>query len=269
MRILVRTSKWAIWSRRLGSLALPLAVIPVFMHRERLISSDDFAIVESIAMGVAALALVLALGAFVRLWVTGDQGWGKAVAGLFFGLICLAPLGFAAWLAASYPAVSDISTDYARPPGLVSQSAVPYPDLTGQAAVIAAFPNSRDRSYPIEASQMYGLIATLADARSWEPRARREPQTPLAEGQINAIATTLLGWRDEVAIRVQGTAQGSIVSMRSTALHGFHDLGENGRRVEEFLVALDQRVTALLRNVAPTAAPVEEEPAPETQTDEE
>jgi hypothetical protein len=35
MRILIRTSKWAIWARRFGSLALPLAAIPVLMHRER------------------------------------------------------------------------------------------------------------------------------------------------------------------------------------------------------------------------------------------
>src|SRR5688572_14563286 len=94
MRILIRTSKWAIWARRFGSLALPLAVVPVFMHRERMITSDDFHVIELVAMGVAALALVLALGAFVRLWVTGDHGWGKAVTGLIFSLICLAPAVF-------------------------------------------------------------------------------------------------------------------------------------------------------------------------------
>ena len=59
MRILIRTSKWAIWSRRFGSLALPLMVLPVFLHRERLISSTDFFVVEAVAMLVAALALGL------------------------------------------------------------------------------------------------------------------------------------------------------------------------------------------------------------------
>jgi hypothetical protein len=268
MRILIRTSKWAIWSRRFGSLAVPLAIIPVFMHRERLIASSDFVVVEAIAIGVAALALVLALGAFVRLWITGDQGWGKAASGLLFSLICLAPLGLVFWLMSRYPAVADVSTDFRDPPGLVSEAVAPRPDAAGQAALVAAFPNARDRSYPIEAAQMYALVAELVAARGWEPRAAREPQTPLAESQINAIATTLVGWRDEVAIRIAGTPQGALVSMRSVALHGFHDLGENGRRVEEFLVALDQRVTALLRNVAPAAAG-EEEPAPAPQTDEE
>lgn len=254
MRILIRTSKWAIWARRVGSLALPLTVLPVFMHRERLISSSDFHVVEAIGMGIAALALVLAIGAFVRLWVTGDQGWSKATLGLLFSLLCLVPLAFVLWQAVRYPAVSDVTTDFERPPGLVSQVVTRPLTAAERQAVEAAFPNARTRSYPVEASQMHALIAQLVDARGWEPRARREPQTPLAEGQINAVATTLLGWRDEVAIRVQGNAQGSVVAMRSAALHSAHDLGSNGRRIEDFLVALDERITLLLRE-APTAPP--------------
>jgi hypothetical protein len=257
MRILIRTSKWAIWARRFGSLALPLAVIPVFMHRERLITSSDFHIIEAIATGVASLALFLALGAFARLWVTGDQGWGKATMGLLFSLLCLGPLVFILMLALRYPAVSDVSTDFARPPGLVSQIQTRPWTADQRAAIEAAFPNARTRTYPIEAPQIYALAAQLANARGWEPRARREPQTPLAEGQINAVATTLLGWRDEVAIRISGDAQGSTVAMRSTALHGVHDLGENGRRIEDFLAALDNQITLMMRDapLAPSPAP--------------
>ena len=39
MRILVRTSRWAIWARRLGNFALPLAVIPILMHRAEAINT--------------------------------------------------------------------------------------------------------------------------------------------------------------------------------------------------------------------------------------
>jgi hypothetical protein len=126
-------------------------------------------------------------------------------------------------------------------------------------AIEAAFPNARNRTYPIEAAEMFALVRGLVEARGWEPRAQREPQTPLAAGQINAVATTLLGWRDEVGIRIQGDPQGSIVAMRSVSLHPGHDLGENGRRIEEFFTALDERVTQVLRD-APLgpAAPVDE-----------
>ena len=266
MRILIRTSKWAIWARRFGSLALPLAIIPVFLHRERLILSTDFAIIETAALIVAGIALFLALGAFVRLWITGDQGWGKATAGFLLALVCLAPFGAVAYFAARYPSTADISTDPQNPPGVVSQ--LPMHPPVDYGAVAAVFPNAQDRNYPIGAPQMFAIVTGLVEDRGWEPRARREPQTPQAEGQVNAVAMTLLGWREEAAIRITGVPQGSVVAMRSVALHPGHDLGENGRRVEEFLAALDEQVTLLLRDAPVTAAPVDEEPvAPQVESE--
>jgi hypothetical protein len=269
MRILIRTSKWAIWARRLGAFALPLAVIPVFLHRERLISSADFHVIELVAGGFALLSLFLAIGAFARLWVTGDQGWVRATFGLLFSLVCLLPMAFVAWLALHYPAVSDVSTDYADPPRLSSSiGAVLTPEQRTE--IQAVFPNARTRSYPIEAQQMFQIIEQQVLANGWEPRARRAPTTPLDAGQIDAIATTLLGWRDEVAIRVRGIPTGSTVDMRSNATHDWRDLGENGRRIESFLLALDQRITVLLRDAPQTgaAAPTPEVAPPQVEQDE-
>lgn len=269
MRILIRTSKWAIWARRLGSFALPLVIIPIFLHRERMITTDDFHIIELVAAGFAALALLLALGAFARLWITGDQGWSRATTGLFFALICLAPMAVVLWMAFRYPPVTDVSTNFADSPALVSVVAkLATPEQ--RTALEAAFPNARTRTYPIAAQQMFGLIEQLGRANGWEPRARRAPTHPLDEGDLNAIATTLLGWRDEVAVRVQGTAAGSTVDMRSAAAHGWLDLGENGRRIEQFLLALDERITLMLRDAPQTpAAPAEpESAAPEVQDEE-
>ena len=260
MRILIRTSKWAIWARRFGSLALPLAIIPVFLHRERLITTSDFAVVETIAMAVGLLGLFLAVGAFVRLWITGDQGWGKAMMGFFLSLLCLAPFGVVFFLTMRFPSTADISTDQVNPPGVVSQ--LPAHPPADYEAITAAFPNAQNRTYPIAAAQMFAIIVSLVEDREWELRARREPQTPLASGQVNAVATTLLGWREEVAIRIQGSPQGSVIAVRSAALHPGHDLGENGRRIEEFLGALDRQVTLLLRSVPVDAAPVEDDAEP-------
>ena len=261
MRILIRTSKWAIWARRFGSFALPLVIIPIFLHRERIISSDDFHVIELVAAGFALLALLLALGAFARLWVTGDQGWSRAATGMFFALICLAPMAFVLWMAFRYPPITDVSTNFVNPPALVSVvSKLATPDQ--RAELEAAFPNARTRTYPIAAQQMFGIVEQLGRANGWEPRARREPTHPLDKGDLNAIATTLLGWRDEVAVRVQGTATGSTVDMRSAAAHGWLDLGENGRRIEQFLLALDERITLMLRDAPQTpTTPAEPESA--------
>ena len=267
MRILIRTSKWAIWARRLGSFALPVAIIPIFLHRERIISSDDFHIIELVAAGFALVALLLALGAFARLWVTGDQGWARATLGMVFALICLAPMALVLWLAFRYPPVGDVSTNFAKPPALVT--VVGKVSTPAQRSEIeAAFPNARTRTYPIAAEQMFGIIEQLGAANGWEPRARRAPTHPLDEGNLNAIATTLLGWRDEVSVRVLGTASGTTVDMRSAAAHGWHDLGENGRRIEAFLLALDERITLMLRDAPQAPAAEPESATPEVQDDE-
>jgi hypothetical protein len=251
MRILVRTSKWAIWARRFGALALPLAGIPVLLHRAHLITSDNFVVIEAVAMGLAALAAAAALVAFARLWFTGDKGWSRASVAFVFGMLCLLPAAFFAWQAASLPASPDISTDYGNPPQLLSFVESRFIGPAERARLSAAFPNARTRTYPIAAPQMFAVVADALDANGWEVRARRAPVGPLDAGQLNAVVTAILGFRHEVAIRVAGTADGSTIDMRSTALTSFPDFGQNGQRVEAFLLDLDARVTAMLRN-APT-----------------
>lgn len=259
MRILVRTSKWAIWARRIGGFALPVAIIPVFMHRERMIDSDTFETVELIAVALAAIALGLALGAFVRLWFSGDRGWGRAVLGFLFSVIVLAAPVAGLVVASRYPSTSDISTDPADRPVLISGRDSPAPSPQEVAEVLEAFPNARSRTYQLDPSQVYVLAGALAQARGWDIRLRRAPQNELDEGQINAIVTTLLGWRAEVSLRVRGEPGGTEVAMRSASLGATHDLGENGNRIEQFLSALDGEVTIMMRDL-PSAAPEPAEP---------
>lgn len=258
MRILVRTSKWAVWARRFGALALPLAVIPVVLHRAHLISSDNFVVVEMVAMGVAAAAVLMALVAFARLWVTGDQGWGRATVAFVFGGICLLPATYFAWLALTIPASADVSTNFPESPQLVSFVESRFIGPDERARVEAAYPNARPRTYPIEAPQMFEVIEQLVEAQGWDPRARRAPLGPLDAGQVNAVVTTLLGFSQEVAVRITGSADGATVDMRSASLSSFPDFGENGQRVEAFLLELDNQVTLMLRNAPAQAATAED-----------
>ncbi|RYE10571.1 MAG: DUF1499 domain-containing protein [Hyphomicrobiales bacterium] len=251
MRILIRTSKWAVWARRFGALALPLAFLPVLLHRAHLITSDNFVVVEMAAMALAAIAVAAAIVAFARLWVTGDRGWARAGVAFFFGILCLLPGAFFAWQAASRPSSADVSTDFGNPPPLVSFVESRFMGPDERARIEAAYPNARSRNYPITAPQMFTLVETLLDARGWEIRASRSPLSALDAGQLNAVVTTLLGFRQEVALRIAGGTDGTTIAMRSASLSSFPDFGENGERVESFLLELDNQVTLLLRN-APT-----------------
>ena len=144
MRILVRTSRWAIWAQRLGSLAVPLAIIPVLMHRANAIGADTFEVIELVAIGVALLAIFASVAAFSRIWVTGDHGWGRAVVGLLCGLVCLVPLGVWSVDFFRYPSVDDVSSDTANPPQLVSDLKSPSVSADAVAEDCGGLPQYQD-----------------------------------------------------------------------------------------------------------------------------
>ncbi|HTN62701.1 MAG TPA: hypothetical protein VL147_14325, partial [Devosia sp.] len=164
MRILIRTSKWAILARRLGSLAIPLTVIPVLLHREQAIPSDVFLIVAALAALIAVLAVLVGMVALIRLWNTGDQGWGRAFGGLLLGLLCLVPVAYFGALALHYPQVTDIATtDRARLPLVLEPDTtlMPPPHLLDEAQIETIFPNVKTRLYPLNAQQTYDIVLRM------------------------------------------------------------------------------------------------------------
>ncbi|MDB5507406.1 MAG: hypothetical protein JWR75_2044 [Devosia sp.] len=256
MRILVRTSKWAIWARRLSSFALPLLVFPVLLHHLRLVDSTAFEFIGTIALAVTLLALAVSLSALVRLWNSGDQGWSRALWGLVIALGCLVPFLWLGYLAWRDPRVLDFATDLADPPTLVVATASPLTP-TELSEVATTFPNARQRRYPLTAAQTFAIIDNLVASRGWEVIDRQPPVGVLGIGTINALETTPFGWRDEAVLRVRGDTAGTVVDMRSASISGFHDFGANGGRIETFLLALDNAVTLLMRDNPAAIAPLD------------
>lgn len=259
MRILIRTSRTAIWARRLGSIAVPLVIISVLLHRFRLITSDIFTVAALAAGLIGLLALVVSILALARLWQSGDQGWGKALAGLFFATLSLLPYAWYGSLALRYPAVTDMATtDRGLMPLMFEPgtAAMPTPKMLSRAEMAAEFPNAETRSYPLGLMPTFGLVNQLVMSNGWDIRMLRQSDEL---GQINAQIMTLPGWREEVVIRVTGTDTKATVDIRSASLHAWHDFGDNGLRIEAFLAALDDAVTALLRDNPEANLPPEPE----------
>jgi hypothetical protein len=256
MRILIRTSKWAIWARRLGSFAIPLLVIPLVLHRARLIEAPTFIALEAVTVCMAVLALVAALIAYGRLWVTGDQGWLKATWGLAFALLCLAPFIYLGAMFVRYPRVSEVSTDFANPVPLSTPRSVAPMSTDMRDMLAARFPNATTRSYPLDTVSMFDLVQDLVAERGWDIRTRRAPQDIGEIGTLTVMAMTPFGFIDEVAFRVVPAPTGANVDMRSVPTFDFPDFGSNGERVEDALLALDRAVTLQLRSL-PQGAPAD------------
>lgn len=271
MRILIKTSKTAIWARRFGSLAVPLVIISVALHYLGLIDSPSFLVAILAAGGVAALAVLFGLLALVRLWFSGDQGWSKALMGVFLGLICLVPFAHYGMLAWRYPPVTDMATTSRGDLPLVFEPDtfhMPQPQVLTPEQQETLFPNAATRHYPLDPAQLFSVVQRLIAARGWDIRLARAPTEADPIGRINARIVTIPGWREEVVFRIVPDPEGSAIDMRSASINAPHDFGSNGDRISEFMAALDEEVTTLLRdnpNVAEPAAP--DEPAPAVDTE--
>ncbi len=245
MRIPIRTSRWAIWARRIASLALPIEIISVFMHRQRMIPFDTFTLLFGLGLGLAVLAVVISLIALTRLWHSGFRGWVYAVQALALGLVLASPIGIAAYLALVFPPTSDVATTGPLPMLAIAERS--DAGLLSRQETERAFPNAVARTYPLPPDQVFALVARLVTERQWETRIKRQPVAPAYPGRLHALAMVWLGYRDEVAIEVSWAVEGSLVSMRSASLYGIDDLGANGKRIEDFLVDLDRTVTEAQR----------------------
>jgi Protein of unknown function (DUF1499) len=52
----------------------------------------------------------------------------------------------------------------------------------------------------------------------------------------------VVGFTDDIVIRVEGSVNRSRIDVRSASRHGQHDLGQNATRVRRFLAELQSRI---------------------------
>lgn len=139
-----------------------------------------------------------------------------------------------------YPPIHDITTNLENPPvfttaqkvrGTGSNSLALKPDV--MEAQAAAYPDLQTlvTNQPIEKAFQKAL-ETAADL-GWEVY-----HQDLNAGTIEAVDTTaIMGFKDDVVIRINTNAEGTLVDLRSVSRVGVSDLGANAARIREFLQA--------------------------------
>lgn len=246
MRILIRTSRLAIWSRRLAIFGFAVLVLAVTLHLLGQIATNVFEISLIIGTTVSALAVSLAVAAYARLWFTGDRGWKLASIGFSLGALCLMPAGYALAMAMFYPSTADVTTALVSPPSLLSVEDTET--SLDPESILQSFPNLITRSYQIPPETLFGLAETLVRQRGWRVVRNSPPAFEGGQGTLNAIRTSLLGWENEIAYRIAPGPLGALIDLRAASLNPTrHDLGENGRAIESFLLALDDSVSAYVQ----------------------
>jgi uncharacterized protein (DUF1499 family) len=243
-------SRLAIWSRRMGLFAAAVALLAVVLTRGGFVEAVPGFVVLLGALVLAAIGIVLALAAFVTIWVGGNPGLGRAVLGLFLGAALVA---YPAYLAAqnyNVPSLADVSTDTADPPRfeVIARLRAPganpaeYGPQTAQAQ-LAVYPDIAPHVLAVTPADAYASALEVVTKRRWRIVDARAPQGGRREGRIEAVAlTAVMGFRDDVVIRVRPRGSGSVLDIRSASRYGQRDFGSNARRVLSLIDEIDEEI---------------------------
>jgi hypothetical protein len=244
-----QTSKAAGWSRRTGAFSAVLLLTVFIGHRYDLVETPAFLWVLGIVALLAALALLFAGLAFSRLWHFGDRGGRDLTVGALLAILVLVPFGVAAYWAAIYPPLRDISTDLDDPPVLdVSARTKDMNELSPatpgeQRLQTESYPLVTGRSYSLPFDRVVDAVETVVDRHDWQLTAPYPDATGQTQVTINALAKSfVVDLPVDVAIRVTDDGDTVTVDMRSASRFGRYDLGDNAARIVGFLAELDQEV---------------------------
>jgi uncharacterized protein (DUF1499 family) len=268
-------SKLAVWSRRLALFSVAAALIAIIIVRAGLIEVLPGMATFGGALAFAAFGILLALASFVTIWRQGLRGLGYAVTAIVVGGLLLAYPAYLGYKAYKLPPIYDITTDVLDPPGfdavrrLRSRTTNPvqYAGLYAAELQREAYPEVTPLELSVPPKTAYDHALALVNKRRWLILDAREPQAKRRDGRIEAVARTpVMGFREDIVIRVRGTDEDARVDMRSSSRYGFHDLGGNASRIRGFLDNLEENIEATLEREERRRPPEKKAPPPKSKS---
>jgi uncharacterized protein (DUF1499 family) len=244
------TSRLAIWARRCAFFALMATVLSVLIVRSGILELEPALATFAGALVFAVFGIVLAFGAFVVIWKDGISGMGHAFAAIGIGAALIAYPAYLGYRATQLPMINDITTDALDPPRfdvlarLRPRGTVEYAGLYAAELQRKAYPDIEPLSVGAAPQAAYDAAMAVIVRRKWRVVVDRPPQ-PRRDGLIEAVArTAIMGFRDDVAVRVRREDEGSRIDVRSASRYGRHDFGTNATRIHSLLEDIDDRLTA-------------------------
>lgn len=237
-------SALATWARNLAVFAaITVLVSVVIVHTDFLEIKPAMATFFS-GLAIAGLSILVCLGAFAAIWQNGSRGMSRVLLALLIDAVVLA---YPAYLAVQYrklPKIHDITTDPIDPPrfealarlrgGEGANSAV-YAGLYSAEQQRIAYPDIETVELDLPAQRAYEVTLGLVSKRKWKVVDERPPQ-PRREGRIEAIAQTpVMGFREDVSIRIKADGEDSRIDIRSSSRYFESDLGSNAARVTKLI----------------------------------
>jgi hypothetical protein len=262
-------SSLASWARNLAVFSVVAVVVSILIVRFGFLEMKPALATFFGALACAGLSILVGLAAFVAIWQNGSRGMSRILAAL---LIDAAVLAYPAYLGLQYrklPAIHDITTDPIDPPrfdalarlrtGDGANTAV-YAGLYSAELQRHAYPDIETVELDVPVQRAYEVTMQLVTKRKWLVIDERAPQPPRRIGRIEAVARTpIMGFREDVSIRVTPDGEGSRVDIRSSSRYFESDLGSNAARIaklmEDINNAVDNAKPVVKKPPAPVKAP--------------
>jgi hypothetical protein len=204
------------------------------------------------ALACAGLSILVSLAAFVAIWQNGSRGMSRILLALLIDAVILA---YPAYLGLQYrklPPIHDITTDPIDPPRFEALARLRTGDGTNPAVYAGLYSAEQQRlAYPdietveldVPVQRAHEVALQLVTRRKWLVIDERAPQLPRRTGRIEAVARTpIMGFREDVSIRVTPDGEGSRVDIRSSSRYFESDLGSNAARVTRFIEDVNSAV---------------------------
>jgi uncharacterized protein (DUF1499 family) len=237
-------SRLAIWARRLALFSLAAAVLSVIIVHSGMLEIRPALATFGASLVLAVLALILAFAGFVSIWKDGLLGMGASLTAIAIALLLLAYPSYLAFKARDLPWIYDITTDPIDPPRYDTlakarprdANPILYAGLTAAEQQMEAYPDIEPLDADIDTRTAYNSALAVVTRRRWRIVEARAPDQGRPEGRIEAVARTpLMGFRDDVIVRVKAFEGGARIDVRSSSRYGTFDFGTNAERIRRLL----------------------------------
>ena len=242
------------WTARLALFGGVLIIVGAAMHRIAGMSTPIALALFVIAFAAAGLAILSGLLSTALLWRYGGVGGTRTLAGIAVAA------GIFAWPASFAPAyfnlprMNDVTTDLKVPPRFVALAAARngasgYPLERFAPLQLKAYPDLQPFLVDRSVDEAYELaLDVVRRVNKMSVVAEEAPGGKLGPvGIIEAVDRTLImGFPDDVIVRVSGDRATSRIDIRSASRYGNHDFGRNAQRTRKILKDLQQRLESSL-----------------------
>jgi uncharacterized protein (DUF1499 family) len=257
LRAVRSASRLASRSLWLMAVVLQLVLLAVLLHRFAGLATPVALNLMAVGLAGAALAALMSLIALIDIWRTGRNGTAAACAALVLAGVFFVWPAYLVGEAVSTPILSDVTTDAVEPPsfvGLASARGFGANSITYAAALHAhvqadAYPDIGPVIAPRPVAEAYAIVREVVKKHGLDIAVEEAPGKRGAAGRIEASETTLvMGFVDDISIRIVGDDRFTRIDLRSQSRYGVHDLGRNAQRIraliKELHVSLDASAPA-------------------------